>query len=106
METNREESNEYIKREKRLQELEYALIKDFINLRKSNKLTQQNLADKVFFHHTMYQRLLHLSNSIRETYLHQHLPMRPCDHHTQASRRPRGHLYLHQLNPRVNLMKF
>ena len=46
MENNREESNEYIKREKRLQELEYALIKDFINLRKSNKLTQQNLADQ------------------------------------------------------------
>lgn len=37
--------NEYKNKEKILSELEYELINDFINLRKENHLTQQELGD-------------------------------------------------------------
>lgn len=45
--------NEFIEKEKLLSELEYELVKDFIRIRKNQKLTQQEVANQ--------------SNVIRET---------------------------------------
>lgn len=38
--------NEFIEKEKLLSELEYQLVKDFIRVRKNQKLTQQEVANR------------------------------------------------------------
>lgn len=37
--------NEYVEKEKTLMDLEYEFVKQFIKLRKDNKMTQQQMAD-------------------------------------------------------------
>jgi transcriptional regulator with XRE-family HTH domain len=42
----KEEEKRYIEKEKILQEIEYAFVKEFVDLRHEKKLTQQEMADQ------------------------------------------------------------